>query len=110
MLEICGDGINAGVKECDDGNTINNDGCNSKCNVEYGWKCNHIGTDIDICADKRPIRMYGSIIAANYSLVVRFNKYVSLVEQEFDYRQLNFEIKPSKKSCVMNIKESALAK
>ncbi|CAD8108314.1 unnamed protein product [Paramecium sonneborni] len=43
---ICGDGYNVQLLEqCDDGNLINNDGCNDKCMVEQNWKCyeeNHI--------------------------------------------------------------------
>ncbi len=38
-LEICGDGYNFGMVECDDGNLIDDDGCNSKCFVEPGWNC-----------------------------------------------------------------------
>lgn len=37
--EICGDGFNFGINECDDGNVINGDGCNSECVVEDRWKC-----------------------------------------------------------------------
>ncbi len=35
--EICGDGFNMGQYECDDGNDINFDGCNNKCEIEKGW-------------------------------------------------------------------------
>ena len=37
--EICGDGLNMGRYECDDGNTINGDGCNNDCQTEPGWSC-----------------------------------------------------------------------
>jgi cysteine-rich repeat protein len=30
-IEICGDGFNYGSYECDDGNLLDKDGCNSKC-------------------------------------------------------------------------------
>lgn len=36
---ICGDGLIKGSEDCDDGNTINGDGCTSKCKVELGWIC-----------------------------------------------------------------------
>ena len=32
--EICGDGLNLGKYECDDGNKNNGDGCSSSCKVE----------------------------------------------------------------------------
>ncbi|CAI2375785.1 unnamed protein product [Moneuplotes crassus] len=36
----CGDGYVAGSETCDDGNTIENDGCSSDCGkIELGWEC-----------------------------------------------------------------------
>lgn len=32
--EICGDGLNLGYYECDDGNLVSGDGCDSNCNKE----------------------------------------------------------------------------
>lgn len=37
--EVCGDGINYGFYQCDDGNVISGDGCSSKCMLEPGWVC-----------------------------------------------------------------------
>ena len=37
--EICGDGLNFHVNQCDDGNLVDNDGCDKFCQVEAGWKC-----------------------------------------------------------------------
>jgi cysteine-rich repeat protein len=39
--EICGEGRNyhSYANECDDGNTIDGDGCSSTCTVETGWTC-----------------------------------------------------------------------
>ena len=36
--EICGDGVLI-VLPCDDGNTVNGDGCSSNCALESGFKC-----------------------------------------------------------------------
>lgn len=33
-VEICGDGKNFGLYDCDDGNSIDGDGCSSSCDVE----------------------------------------------------------------------------
>lgn len=58
--EICGDGrrlIPNSIHECDDGERIDGDGCNSNCEIEDGWVCS--GGSIaypDVCVDKRPIR------------------------------------------------------
>jgi len=35
----CGDGMRQGTEECDDGNTLPNDGCNAQCKVEGGYQC-----------------------------------------------------------------------
>ena len=36
---MCGDGLWAGVEECDDGNTESGDGCSSSCRLEAGFRC-----------------------------------------------------------------------
>lgn len=51
LLEICGDGMNLGEYECDDGNLENGDGCSSKCKVEFGYKCTSRKSLPDICVD-----------------------------------------------------------
>eukprot|EP00347_Sterkiella_histriomuscorum_P008004 403346735 len=43
-IEICGDNINYGQTECDDGNTISGDGCSELCKIEYDFACNTTGT------------------------------------------------------------------
>lgn len=36
---LCGNGNTEGVEGCDDGNTLEGDGCSSECKVETGWDC-----------------------------------------------------------------------
>ncbi len=39
-VSICGDGfVSANDENCDDGNTINEDGCDSKCQKEDNFDC-----------------------------------------------------------------------
>lgn len=38
--EICGDGLNLGKYECDDGNLNAGDGCDENCLKEEGFSCN----------------------------------------------------------------------
>ena len=45
-----------GMLECDDGNNVNGDGCDSNCRVEWGWYCfnggpNNKDTCWEICGD-----------------------------------------------------------
>jgi len=49
--EICGDGINLGYVECDDGNLIDGDGCNSQCEIEDGYRCYRQENGPDECLD-----------------------------------------------------------
>lgn len=37
--EVCGDGLRIELP-CDDGNTLDGDGCSSSCRIEDGWSCN----------------------------------------------------------------------
>lgn len=53
-VEICGDGFNFHTfpNECDDGNLLSGDGCDSKCFVEAGWACiDGSPTMADSCRD-----------------------------------------------------------
>lgn len=46
--EICGDGINMGQYECDDGNTVDGDGCDHNCHKEGNAICTN-GTTRGSC-------------------------------------------------------------
>ncbi len=55
-FEICGDGLHLGLNECDDGNTLNRDGCSHNCNIEKGFSCTtsfngSISMCTEICGD-----------------------------------------------------------
>jgi fibro-slime domain-containing protein len=39
----CGDKKISGAETCDDGNTVNGDGCSSACSLEPGWVCPVMG-------------------------------------------------------------------
>lgn len=36
---LCGNGKVEGAETCDDGNTLDGDGCSSRCKTESGWDC-----------------------------------------------------------------------
>jgi cysteine-rich repeat protein len=51
-LPVCGDHITEGKEHCDDGNTINGDGCSSKCRIE---PCgNGVIQSGELCDDGNP--------------------------------------------------------
>ncbi|AKF82896.1 EGF domain-containing protein [Myxococcus fulvus 124B02] len=50
---FCGDGLIGGSEDCDDGNQLSGDGCDSVCEVESGYTCSgepSVCVDIDECA------------------------------------------------------------
>ena len=53
--EVCGDGKHLGYNECDDGNTLDNDGCNGFCQLEPGYLCEGGSpTTPSVCKDTLP--------------------------------------------------------
>lgn len=38
---LCGDGLKRNFEQCDDGNTVDGDGCSSTCQIEQAWTCNN---------------------------------------------------------------------
>ena len=72
-LEICGDGLNLGFVECDDGNTNDGDGCSSMCKLESGYKCTTQKEGPDICKDI--VRPHASTsVKRGNQIVVRFSE------------------------------------
>ena len=53
FARACGDGFRVGTEECDDGNTVNGDGCNKFCKRETGYHCPEKGgrCEKDVCGD-----------------------------------------------------------
>jgi cysteine-rich repeat protein len=44
---LCGDGIRGGIEKCDDGNSVNGDGCED-CTLLQGWNCS-LNTIPNVC-------------------------------------------------------------
>jgi cysteine-rich repeat protein len=58
--EVCGKGyiMSRGI-ECDDGNRVSGDGCDSDCNIEEFWECTLVENEetlelFSYCIDTRP--------------------------------------------------------
>ena len=52
MTQVCGDGItDAKSENCDDGNTVNGDGCSSRCLLEFPWQCAGAPSKCYLCGD-----------------------------------------------------------
>lgn len=75
ILEICGDGRNMGILECDDGNLLDGDGCSSICNVEPNYVCT--GGDFshcDICHSTLPLLFQDVLYYGNKTVFLIFSK------------------------------------
>ena len=80
-VEICGDGFNFGMVDCDDGNLVNDDGCNSKCFVEKGWACTGGSRFMpDTCKDVQPPTPKISLINKQNQIYISFDEEVVLTE------------------------------
>jgi cysteine-rich repeat protein len=60
LPDICGDGVKKSSEKCDDGNSVDGDGCTKTCNVEIGFYCfggSQFGKDRceEICGDGRKV-------------------------------------------------------
>lgn len=56
---ICGDGLLGIGEECDDGNTVNSDGCSSACLVEPNHNCtnNVVAIPVSTCFYSSPLQL-----------------------------------------------------
>lgn len=82
-LEICGDGLNLGTFECDDGNLNNGDGCDQFCNVEDGFLCNRQSEGADICIDIRPPQARLQVSKGNALEIIFTEKVVFAIPSKF---------------------------
>ena len=80
IIEICGDGINLGQLECDDGNKKDGDGCSSECKIEKGYQCTSHGNKQDNCVNTNKPTATLKLEETNL-LVIRFSeKMLSLID------------------------------
>ena len=85
--------MNLGNVECDDGNLISGDGCNSNCEVEYGFKCHHEPNKKDYCYDIIPPQ--AKLIVQNSSLLmINFSEPMKLKIESFStfFSSLSFTV------------------
>ncbi len=83
-LEICGDGLHLGYNECDDANTLDNDGCNGFCLLEPGFECTGGSpTSPDVCVDIEPPEIILGEVDNTLTVVLTFSepaRFTSAVE------------------------------
>lgn len=81
-LELCGDSKNLGINECDDGNTIDGDGCSGNCVIEAGYVClNGTPTTPDTCVDIVPPYPTSVEIDSAFNVNITFTENVQFSKQ-----------------------------
>eukprot|EP01022_Parablepharisma_sp_SALTPOND_P012507 TRINITY_DN1609_c0_g2_i1.p1 TRINITY_DN1609_c0_g2~~TRINITY_DN1609_c0_g2_i1.p1 ORF type:complete len:1244 (+),score=61.49 TRINITY_DN1609_c0_g2_i1:84-3815(+) len=99
IIEICGDGINLGQFQCDDGNNINGDGCSSDCTVEYGYSCYKREGLPDVCVDVLPPQAK-LVVGKGNVLVVQFSEsVVSKVDSDQLSRSMEVRLEGTRGPC-----------
>lgn len=81
--EICGKGFRLTTQlSCDDGNTMNNDGCSSECVVEANWTCSGGGlSDPDTCRMTTTPRMTLKVSKRNTGIVrITFDRTMAITD------------------------------
>lgn len=79
-MEICGDGRNMGMVECDDGNLKDNDGCSSKCKTEPYYECSGGTQDSpDVCVYRKPVDVLSFKYSADRSAILTFDAKIRLL-------------------------------
>jgi len=98
-VESCGDGLNFGEYEWDDGNLLNGDGCSSNCEVEQGFACENItcweiippnGRISQVTKDNIwTVKFSESVVITNFSafeLSLRANIQGPIIPYKFDFK------------------------
>ena len=73
--EVCGDGLLFNTEtsghQCDDGNNVNGDGCDSNCQKEPGWDCQRNNSYTpDVCHDTTPFNLTLKLSPSNPEKVI----------------------------------------
>jgi len=67
---VCGDGLQTGIEQCDDGNTISGDGCSSTCYIEEYHSCEGGVGKLTVCEKMRVRKDFRDLSAAEKSLYI----------------------------------------
>ena len=88
-MPVCGDLIINATEQCDDGNTVSHDGCDSACTVEQDYQCYSVASALGYsytlyCAYLRPIDLtLVSVEKLSYANAVRVIVSVKQYEEAF---------------------------
>jgi len=91
-IEICGDGRNMKILECDDGNTRNNDGCSSECKIEPYYECKGGNeTNTDMCIWRKSPTVKSFTYYGNRTGILTFSTSLQIEEPLEDLLEISIE-------------------
>eukprot|EP00826_Nyctotherus_ovalis_P010713 TRINITY_DN12811_c0_g1_i3.p1 TRINITY_DN12811_c0_g1~~TRINITY_DN12811_c0_g1_i3.p1 ORF type:complete len:486 (+),score=57.98 TRINITY_DN12811_c0_g1_i3:1250-2707(+) len=104
-LEICGDGVNMGSYECDDGNTESGDGCSKECKIEPGFDCSK--GNPEVC--RSVVSPYATLeVRKGNKLIIKFSaEMVSTIPCIFNNGQIVAELKDHVKIFLISVSEGS---
>jgi cysteine-rich repeat protein len=65
---VCGNGLLEATEQCDDGNTVEGDGCSSTCTVENGFVCRNPGAPCTFLSMLQPVLFRSKIFFDTFVL------------------------------------------
>ncbi len=92
--EVCGDGVRVGnAHECDDGNTVDGDGCSSSCEIETGYHCSgESPASADKCERVETLTILMAEVSPSLELVLSFSHPLNWTGEPF-FTQISFSRK-----------------
>jgi cysteine-rich repeat protein len=67
--DVCGDGVRTGSEQCDDGNTVNLDGCDSACRFEQEHRVNTLNMQFETDTDCATNQLGSAITAVAQGVI-----------------------------------------
>ena len=107
-IEICGDGIKI-LQSCDDGNTVDGDGCSGICNTEFNFFCSYNQKmKADICKYIPPLIMNLNLPEGSATLVsINFNYPLLMYNESFiKFILLSLSIDTNYYDCQISFRDS----
>lgn len=80
--DYCGDHIII-TDLCDDGNTLNGDGCSSFCTIESGWTCPNNTCSLSVSPSVKVVSLSNNPLSHSIALVIELNVGIRLVTANF---------------------------
>ena len=79
-----------GVLPCDDGNTIDGDGCSATCTIEFGYKCVQQRNRSDICYDIIHPFIQRAVIKGKNTIGISFSEPIRFLELNSKIKDKHF--------------------